>query len=49
MKEKEAESSDSDVEDAFTVTLKFGKIVRFQRNEKALYIFKVPNAYKDAF
>ena len=39
---------DSDVEDAFTVTLKNGKVVRFQRNNKGLYTFKVPATYKEA-
>ena len=38
----------SKVEAAFTVTLKNGRTVRFQRNHKGLYTFKVPNTYKEA-
>ena len=38
----------SKVEAVFTVTLKNGRTVRFQRNHKGLYTFKVPNTYKEA-
>ena len=38
----------SSVEDVFKVTLKNGKNVRFQHNNKGLYTFKIPKEYKEA-